>query len=192
MGEKIKNGGFILFIICGIFLIAFPFNSWFSSIMFRHQVLQMFLSLVIGLIIAWRLKKLRIADVYWGTSALIFCLFCLCFWMIPHTVDLAVVYPNFSRLMVINMALVGFLVVLSLRKSYMELKMAFLGMVTAMLFASGITLHSINVLVCSSFNVKQQHQTGVGLLYIAGFLLILTFVVFFNGLSNAKRDDPLE
>lgn len=186
MGKKGKFGVVISLGLLASFLLMFPFNLWLSSTMVRHQIIQLPLAVMIGILLGFSYRNLRINDIYWRISALIFSIFSFSFWMLPHSIDISVVFPVTNRIMILNMVVVGFLIIISLRKTYMELKIVFLGMLTAMLFATGITLQSLKILLCSSYSVAQQHETGFYILLFATALFFTTFTVFFNGLANAK------
>lgn len=77
-----------------------------------------------------------------------------------------------------NMLIAGFLLKVVLRDIIFEIKILFLGMLSAMVLATGIALRVFDIILCSSFDIYQQKETGLYLI-IAGFLLfILTFFTF--------------
>lgn len=60
-------------------------------------------------------------------------------------------------------------------------------MITAMLLASGITLSVFNMLLCSSFTIEQQKQTGFLLMIIAATMFVFTAIIFFRTLKNKTK-----
>lgn len=140
--------------------------------------------LVLGIILGWRFSKRLVIDVWWGIGILIFIMASLVFWMLPHSVDLAVIRPSFNRIMHVNMLIAGFLLLPVLRSTIFEAKIIFCGMVSAMLIATGITLTSFDILLCSAFNIEQQKDTGFWLL-IAGLAFFAgTIYIFFRGIGG--------
>lgn len=170
---------FVLFI-----LISFLLNDWFSETMPRHQLLQLPAMIALGIISGAYFSKLSVKALYWGIAILIFIMSSLIFWMLPHSIDWAVINSSFNRIMHINMFVAGFLLMPVLRSIIFEVKIIFLGMLSAMVLATGITLKAFNILLCSSFNVFQQKETGFYLMIIGLSLFVVTFIIFFKGLRK--------
>ena len=84
----------------------------------------------------------------------------------------------------INMFVAGFLIFLTLKHTLFEIRILFLGMVTAMMIATGITLLTYNLLLCSAFTIDQQKETGTQLIIIGLILFATTLFVFFRGLGR--------
>ena len=84
------------------------------------------------------------------------------------------------------MFIAGTLLMPALRNILFEIKILFLGMLAAMMLATGITLRAFNVLLCSSFDIVQQKETGFYLIIIGFLLFVLTFITFFKatGVKN--------
>lgn len=123
-------------------------------------------------------------NVSWGITVFILTMFSLIFWMIPHSIDKAVILPWFNRVMHVNMFAAGFFVVPAFRQMIFEIKIVFLGMISAMVIATGITLTVFNILLCSAFNIVQQRQTGTWLIIIGTLLFITTLFTFFRGVGK--------
>ncbi len=153
----------------------------------RHQLIQLPSMLLLGLILGRKYGKFVKLPIYWSISILIIVMFSLIFWMIPRSIDLAVIYSNFNRLMHINMILSGFFILSILKKTIPEVRIAFLGMVSSMTIATGITLVAFNLLLCSSFTIVQQKTTGKLLLLIGLTLYFITLITFFKGAKNNNK-----
>ena len=158
-------------------------NQWFSETMVRHQILQLPSMIALGLIWGFNFKGLKVKDLSWGITLLIFCMASLIFWMIPRSIDMTIVYPSFNRLMHVNMFLFGLILVAVFRKIIFEVKIVFLLMVSGMLLSSGITLRIFKIVLCSSFTLEQQKETGTYLLLIGLALFIATISLFFRQLT---------
>lgn len=144
----------------------------------RHQLIQLPAIFLLGFVLVNYFSSLRIKETSWGIAALIIIMSSLIFWMLPHSIDYAVINKTFNRIMHWNMLIAGFLLKVVLRDIIFEIKILFLGMLSAMVLATGIALRVFDIILCSSFDIYQQKETGLYLI-IAGFLLfILTFFTF--------------
>ncbi len=158
----------------------------------RHQIVQLPIMLFAGSMISLFFTDIKVKTVSWGISALIFIMATLIFWMIPRSIDLTIVYPWFNRIMHINMIIVGFLIPTVLPYTLFEIRIAFLLMISGMLITIGASLRTFTILLCSSFTIDQQKETGLYLLIIGILLFISTLIFFFNGLSRAKQKEQNE
>jgi len=153
----------------------------------RHQLIQLPSMILLGMVTAVIFSQFSITDVYYGIAALIVVIASLIFWMLPHSIDYAVVNPWFNRIMHFNMFICGILIIASLRKMMLEVKIFFLGMCTAMMIASGISLRVFDILLCSSFDIAQQKETGTYLIGFGAFLFVLTGFIFFRTISENRN-----
>lgn len=180
MFKRKKDITFLVFIGLLFFLLSVPMNDWLSATMARHQLIQLPAMFALGIILGNYFSTLNFAETSRGLAFLIFIIASLIFWMLPHSIDLAVINKSFNRIMHLNMLIAGFLCIISLRNSLFEIKILFLGMVSVMILATGISLNVFDILLCSSFNIYQQKETGFYLI-IAGFMVFLiTFISFFK------------
>lgn len=179
----------ILFLVAfaGVFwLFSFGLNEWLCETMSRHQVIQLPVMFFLGMGTGqWFAKSWEI-PLSWGIAVLIIVMASFIFWMLPHSIDLAVISPSFNRIMHVNMMVTGFFLVPVLHHILFEIKIIFWGMLAAMLIAAGITLLTFNILLCSAFTIEQQKDTGLLLLIIGLILYVVTLAVFFRGLQKNK------
>lgn len=168
-------------------LLFFPLNPWLSLTMPRHQVMQLPAALLLGLALGIAFRRVNIAAPSWGIAVLVLAMGSLIFWMLPRSIDMAAIHPGLNRLMGANMLAAGFLIAITLRNMPFEVRIAFPGMLASMLLASGATLRSFSIQVCSSFTIEQQHETGLWLLLIGAALLIGTGVAFVQALGAGCR-----
>lgn len=183
MHKKAANIIFVLFIAGLFWVISFFFNEALSQTMPRHQLIQLPAMLLTGIIAGFWFSTYFTIDVSWGIAIFIFVMASLIFWMLPHSIDKAVIDPSFNRIMHLNMAAAGLLVVPALRSMIFEVKIIFLGMLSAMIVATGIALTSFDILLCSAFDVFQQKSTGNKLIVIGIVLFAGTLFTFFRGLG---------
>ncbi|MBS1632923.1 MAG: hypothetical protein JST10_10165 [Bacteroidetes bacterium] len=186
----------IALIVSALFyFLSFAWNDWLSLTMPRHQLLQLPSLFFLGIILSQSFPGIHSKETASGIGVLILVMASLVFWMLPRSVDLAVLHPGFNRVMHCNMLFAGFMTIIVFRKIAFEVKIIFLGMFSAMLLATGITLRVFDLLLCSSFTIEQQKETGLYLLIAASVLLITSYFIFFKGLSgktDKKRFSPYE
>lgn len=181
----------VLIVAVLFFLLSFQFNEWLSLTMPRHQLLQLPGMFVLGILLSYCFPDIKIKNISYGISGVIFIMASMIFWMLPRSVDLAVLHPSINRIMHVNMLIAGFLATAILKNTTLELKMFFLEMTVAMLLATGITLRAFDMLLCSSFTIEQQHETGLYLILIASALFVGTLVMFFRALNKGGKKVPV-
>ena len=188
MFKRKKDITFLLIVVLLFFMLSVLFNEWLSATMPRHQLIQLPALFLLGIILGNYFFSLKMNDTSLGIAALIFIMSSLIFWMLPHSIDYAVINKPFNRIMHWNMLFAGFLLRLVLRNMLFEIKILFLGMLSAMVLATGIALKVFDILLCSSFDIYQQKETGLYLI-IAGFVLfIITFLFFFKPEKAPNRN----
>ncbi|MCO6497849.1 MAG: hypothetical protein J5I50_09325 [Chitinophagaceae bacterium] len=192
MGKRQATILFILIIAILGWLISFFWNEYLSETMMRHQVMQLPAMVLLGVLTGLYFKKLVVKDLAWQISLLIMVMTSFIFWMLPRSVDMAVIDPLYNRSMHLNMFVAGLVIVAVLRAAVFEIKIAFLGMVAAMTLAVGITLRVFNILLCSSFNIFQQQETGLYLIFLSIALFLLTYITFFRGAKDELKREGSE
>lgn len=154
-------------------MVSYPLNAWFSETMMRHQLLQLPAMLVLGIAAGFWFSKYFHIGITTGITILIFIMASIIFWMLPHSIDYAVINASFNRIMHVNMLIAGFFAIPVLQKTLFEIRIIFIGMLSSMLFATGITLTNYDLLLCSSYDISQQKETGIR--------LIITGIIFYAG-----------
>ncbi|MBS1491052.1 MAG: hypothetical protein JSS93_11030 [Bacteroidetes bacterium] len=187
MHKRIIDSALLLTIGVLFFVLSFPMNDWFSLTMPRHQILQLPAMLVLGMGVGIIFKKINIRDTSWGIAVLIIVMATLIFWMLPRSIDLTIVYPWFNRVMHVTMLLAGFFTIVVWRNMIFEIKIAFPGMVAAMVLATGMALRTFTILLCSSFTLEQQKETGLYLIVIGFVLFVFMLAILFRELGRARR-----
>ena len=187
MYKRKKDLVVVVVVLLLFILLSYPLNGWLSSTMPRHQIIQLPAMFVLGLFTGLSFSGIVIKETSWGIAALIFIMASFVFWMLPHSIDEAVINPAINRVMHANMLVAGFLLMPALRNIVFEIKILFLGMLAAMVLATGIALRAFDILLCSSFSIDQQKDTGLYLMIIGFLLFVVTFVVFFKAAGGRKK-----
>jgi hypothetical protein len=58
---------------------------------------------LLGFFCGWKWLSSRRTNLYCGLSILVFIMFSFIFWMLPHSIDAAVIDIRFNRFMLLNM-----------------------------------------------------------------------------------------
>lgn len=174
----------LILVVASLFwLLSVSYNVWFCQTMVRHQLLQLPAMLILGGVLGNSLGSICVTRSSWVVAIFIAALGSLAFWMIPRSIDLAVIQPQVNRLMHVHMVGVGMLCTLAWKGGRLEAKVAFVGMASAMLMATGFALRSFRLVLCSSFTLDQQWEAGAGLAGIGGVLFIFALVTLYRGLQ---------
>jgi hypothetical protein len=113
-------------------------NDWLSATMQRHQIIQLPAMFGLGFVLGTRFSRLNIKENFWGISVLIFTISFIS-WVLPRSIGNSVISTTFNRMMHLNMIVAGILLMPVLRNILFEIKFLFLGMMSAMMLATGIT-----------------------------------------------------
>ncbi len=175
---------FIWFILLSIYLLSWTGNDWLSETMPRHQLIQLPGMFLIGLFAGLLVPHIKLKRTANGIAILIFVMASVLFWMLPRSVDMAVINPGINRIMHLNMLVAGFFTLIALRGIRFEIKIVFLGMMAAMLLVAGFSLRTFDLLLCSSFNIQQQKETGLYLVILGAALFVTNVIIFFLGLRK--------
>lgn len=169
------------------YLLSWQWDEWLSETMPRHQVIQLPAMFLLGILAGIFLRKIKIRNVSTVIAALIIVMATTVFWMLPRSVDMSVLNHAINRAMHVNMVIAGFLTVIALRGAMFEVRVIFLGMMAAMLLVAGFSLRAFNMLLCSSFNIWQQKETGLYFVIIGTALFVANVIVFFAGLRRPEN-----
>ncbi len=188
MDSKIKKYIILILVTTTLFVVAFPLNEWMSKTMTRHQVIELPIMFFGGIIIGRYGWKLRTKNNFVNVAMIIFIMFTLIFWMLPKSVDLAALNPSIDKMMNLHVFIAGLLTNSLLKGTIFEIKIFFLGMMAAMIMAVGITLRVFNLLLCSSFSIDQQRETGFYMILISILLYIFTTYVLMSNIAKPAND----
>ena len=169
-----------------LFVIAFPLNEWLAKTMPRHQLIELPAVLFLGILIGKKVFSVNTKNNNIAVAFIILIMFSLIFWMLPKSVDLAALSPSFNKIMDIHIFITGIMVASVLNDAIFEIKVLFLGMMAAMIMAAGVTLRVFDLLLCSSFSIQQQWETGLYLIILSVILFIYTTYILISSIINPK------
>lgn len=192
MSKIIKHNIILLGLIIAFWILSYTYNDWLCETMPRHQLIQLPSMILIGLILGKIFGNKIKLELQWSISILIIAAFSVVFWMIPRSIDLAVIHADFNRLMHVDMIITGFFIQSILKNTIPEVKITFLGMISSMTIATGIALTAFNLLLCSSFTIEQQKETGKLLIIIGILLYFFTIITFFKESNPSPKNQQLK
>jgi len=163
--------------ILGILIIATglsvpPFRGIIEQSMFMQMVIQMSLLFIggAGLNTFSFAKKITQYLASWnvfGLTGFMLAQMILIYWMLPISLDRAVVMPLVDVAKVLTMIVAGFLVGDALKKSPVALQLFFIGYFAAMMIWLGMYFIYTDMRLCNAYSLSSQYWTGYGLCAIS-------------------------
>ncbi len=121
-----------------------------------------------------------------GLTGLVFFVGSVAFWMIPRTVDAAVLSWWVDELLHVNLVAAGFLLGWSVPAMPFVLKAASGIYAASMTFALGALYTHYSGLLCGTFTLLQQRQTGHRLYVLSSLIVVAVFAGGLRGLARQK------
>ena len=172
--------------------IVYPdIDIYLDSVMYRHLLIQIPSLILLGYLGGKRFLKgsaptgIERELNARGFSGLIFFTGVLIFWMLPLSIDSTVSSDLRDNLMHICMLFAGIFLASSERTAPPVLKSAYEIYFTAMIIAMGNIYAVYSELICASYTLEQQHQTGYFLLYLSPVLFFAVFIRSFRRMRHS-------
>ena len=159
-------------LIIGIGLSVPPFRVIIEQSMFMQMVIQMPLLFISGACLnTFSIpKKISQNLASWnifGLTGFMLAQMILMYWMLPISVDRAVVMPLVDVAKVLTMIVAGFFVGDALHKSPAALQLFFIGYFAAMMIWLGMYFIYTDMRLCNAYSLNSQYWTGYGLCAIS-------------------------
>jgi len=168
-------------------LLASPLvDSYMTETQPRFVVLHVPAWLVLGYLAGHRLRTARPAP--WnplGLTGLVFFLGSLTFWMIPRSVDAAALSAWVDQLLHANLLAAGFALAWSVPVMPFVLRAAIGVYGASMIFSLGALYTHYSALLCGTFTLAEQKQTGQ-LLYLLSAPLVIALLA--SGVRALARE----
>ncbi len=110
------------------------------------------------------------------------------FWMLPISMDKALLYPLWDLFKIISLLITG-AVLRVVFKSNRVLALFFIGSTAMMLFFVGFYYQSTDLRLCNAYLIESQQEAGVGLILAASLLLTFLFWKIKQGLAAAELNN---
>jgi hypothetical protein len=96
------------------------------------------------------------------------------FWMLPISVDKALLYPAWDIFKLLSLLITGAVIKVVFHSNRL-LALFFLGSMAMMLFFVGFYYQQTDTRLCNAYLIESQQVTGIGLIVIACLLLLFLF-----------------
>ena len=169
---SLKEVGILGTLMIAVGLSVPPFRVIIEQSMFMQMVIQMPLLFISG---AWLntfsiskkiSQKLSSWNIF-GLTGFMLAQTVLIYWMLPISIDRAVVIPLVDVAKVLTMMIAGFLVGDALQKSPAALQLFFIGYFVAMMIWLGMYFIFTDLRLCNAYSLNSQYLTGYGLCAIS-------------------------
>jgi len=163
-----QQAGILSLLLLTIGLSVPPFRFLIEQSMFVQMVIQMPLLFVAGALLNRFTISKKITNIlgYWnvfGLTGFMLAQNILVYWMLPISIDRAVVMPLVDVAKVLTMILAGFFVGDALNKSPAALQLFFIGYFVAMMIWLGMYFIYTDMRLCNAYSLSSQYWTGYGL-----------------------------
>jgi hypothetical protein len=143
-----------------------PGRSLIEQSMTWHMVVQIPMLFAGGWFLmggAWNLAKRSPGS--WnqfGLTGFIAAQFILTYWMLPISIDRAVVMPQVDALKLLSLIASGALIQTSVSRSPVVLQLFFVGYIVSMLISTGVFLATTERRLCNAYSMESQLSAGYG------------------------------
>jgi len=152
--------------LLGSALSAPPGRSLIEQSMAWHMVVQMPILFAGGwfLMIGARDLSKRSPRSWnqFGLTGFITAQFIITYWMLPISIDRAVVMPQVDVLKLLSLMASGALIQTSMSRSPVVLQLFFVGYIVSMLISTGVFLATTERRLCNAYSMESQLSAGYG------------------------------
>ena len=143
-----------------------PGRSLIEQSMTWHMVVQMPILFASGWFLmssGWEIKKISLG--HWnrfGLTGFIAAQLLITYWMLPISIDRAVVMPQVDVFKLLSLIASGALVKTSISRSPAVLQLFFVGYIVSMLITTGVFLATTERRLCNAYSMESQLSAGYG------------------------------
>lgn len=168
----------ILF-LSAICLSLWPLRAIIIEDMLWHMNIQIPLLIAVGVIgkipASVLFKTLSRFNIY-GLNSFIVSQVILAFWMLPISIDRAIIHWEYDLLKIISLIVCGWLIQLSFKKTTVVIEVFFVGYFLAMMLWVGLYYIQSDARLCNVYSQDSQQYAGGGLMFFA-IVLSLVWVI---------------
>ena len=171
-----------------------PGRSLIEQSMAWHMVVQMPILFVGGWFLMVGARDLsKRSPRSWnqfGLTGFITAQFIITYWMLPISIDRAVVMPQVDVFKILSLIVSGALVKTSISRSPAVLQLFFVGYIVSMLITTGVFLATTERRLCNAYSMESQLSAGYGVVAL-GIALACAWAFRINR-NNSKPEDRIE
>ena len=171
---KVKSLTTIVVLLAAIMPSTHYFNELNQSNMAFHMLFQLPMLILAGyMLYEKKFKQYLLID---NVAMWLWIYFSGLFWMLPISLDKALINPSWDVFKIISLLITGALLKVVLN-SYRILSLFFIGSTVMMLFFVGIYFQTTENRLCNAYLIESQQITGYGLIILA-FLILIALLFF--------------
>lgn len=159
-----------------------------ESSMAFHMLFQLPMLLFAGYMINVRLREYYLLNEI--VAMWVWVYFCGLFWMMPISLDKALIYPLWDIFKIVSLLVTGALLKVVFIK-YNVLSLFFIGSSSMMLFFVGMYFQNTNVRLCNAYLIESQQVTGIGLIVFASLILLALVLYLIKSDRSTNVIHPL-
>lgn len=152
--------------------LPFAFVLIQSSMPF-HMLFQIPMLILAGNLLKNKPKKVQYS-LFESTAQWLWIYLSTTFWMLPISVDKALLYPAWDIFKLLSLLITGAVIKVVFYSNHL-LALFFIGSMAMMLFFVGVYYQQTDTRLCNAYLIESQQVTGIGLIVIACFLLLFLF-----------------
>jgi hypothetical protein len=171
-----------------------PGRSLIEQSMTWHMVVQMPTLFAGGWFLmsgGWDAQKTSLG--HWnqfGLTGFIAAQFIITYWMLPISIDRAVVMPQVDVFKLLSLMVSGALIKTSISRSPAVLQLFFVGYIVSMLITTGVYLATTERRLCNAYSMESQLSAGYGVVAL-GIALAFAWAFRINR-NNPKPENRIE
>ena len=171
-----------------------PGRSLIEQSMAWHMVIQMPILFASGWFLmsgGWDTQKTSLG--HWnqfGLTGFIAAQFIITYWMLPISIDRAVVMPQVDVFKLLSLMVSGALIKTSISRSPAVLQLFFVGYIVSMLITTGVYLATTERRLCNAYSMESQLSAGYGVVAL-GIALAFAWAFRINR-NNPKPENRIE
>ena len=180
--KKTRFNPFVEKVFCWLILLlaiapSLPmFRFLLASSMSFHMLGQMPLIIMAGYLLNRQFSfNLNNQPLYFYLACWLWILLSSMFWMLPISLDKALLNPYWDIVKILTLFIAGFCLRPALAGSKI-LSLFFIGSIIMMLFFIGYFYQDSELRLCNSYLIESQKSTGIGLI-IAAFLILMLAII---------------
>ncbi len=187
--KSIKIYASWLFLIAAISPSVPPLKFLLASSMTVHMVIQIPALVLAGYLLNTQSKQLySTTHLTLSLSCWLWILLASMFWMLPISLDKALIDYNWDILKLLTLILSGALIKPALAGPKV-LSLFFVGSSIMMLFSVGHFYQNSESRLCNSYLLSSQQSAGLGLIILASSLLLFTIYKIKNDIVEPSQND---
>lgn len=172
-----------MLLLTAVCLSLWPLRAVIIEDMFWHMNIQIPLLIAVGVMIQIPVsafsQTLSRFNAY-GLNSFIASQVILAFWMLPISIDRAIIHWEYDLAKMISLILCGWLIQVSFKKTTVVIEIFFVGYFLAMMLWVGFYYIQSDVRLCNVYSQESQQYAGGGLMFFAVVVSLVWIISKWN------------